>query len=67
MATNAFERAAPPGSITHPPSSNEYLVDRGFRFFAVCGASLIILLVAYILWKIGGQALPQSTSTTSAS
>src|SRR5438270_9954313 len=58
MATNAFERAAPPGSITRPPSSNEYLVDRGFRFLAVCGASLIILLVAYILWKIGGQALP---------
>ena len=58
MAANAFEAAAPPGAITHPPSSNEYLVDRGFRFLAVCGASLIILLVAYILWKIGGQALP---------
>src|SRR5438552_7113632 len=58
MAANAFERAAPPGAITHPPTSNEYLVDRGFRFLAVCGASLIILLVAYILWKIGGQALP---------
>jgi len=58
MAANAFEGAAPPGAITHPPSSNEYLVDRGFRFLAVCGASLIILLVAYILWKIGGQALP---------
>src|SRR5258705_216392 len=58
MAANAFKRAAPPGAITHPPSSNEYLVDRGFRFLALCGASLIILLVAYILWKIGGQALP---------
>ncbi len=58
MAANAFEGAAPPGAITHPPSSNEYLVDRGFRLLAVCGASLIILLVAYILWKIGGQALP---------
>ena len=58
MAANAFERAAPPGAITHPPSSNEYLTDRGFRFLAVCGASLIILLCVYILWKIGGQALP---------
>jgi phosphate transport system permease protein len=58
MGANAFEGAAPPGAITQPPSSNEYLVDRGFRFLAVCGASLIILLVAYILWKIGGQALP---------
>jgi phosphate transport system permease protein len=58
MAANAFERAAPPGAITQPPSSSDYLVDRGFRFLAVCGASLIILLCAYILWKIGGQALP---------
>lgn len=58
MAANAFESAAPPGAITHPPSSNEYLTDRGFRFLALCGASLIILLVAYILWKIGGQAAP---------
>jgi phosphate transport system permease protein len=58
MAANAFEGAAPPGAITHPPSSNEYLTDRGFRLLAVFGAWLIILLVAYILWKIGGQALP---------
>jgi phosphate transport system permease protein len=58
MAANAFEGAASPGAVTQPPSSNEYLTDRGFRFLAVCGASLIILLVAYILWKIGGQALP---------
>src|SRR6516165_3170762 len=58
MAANAFEGAAPPGAITHPPAPNEYLVDRGFRLLAVVGASLIILLVAYILWKIGGQALP---------
>src|ERR1700730_1486882 len=58
MAANAFEGAAPPDAITHPPSSNEYLVDRGFRLLAICAASLIVLLVAYILWKIGGQALP---------
>ena len=58
MAANTFDGAAPPGAITHPPAPNEYLVDRGFRLLAVVGASLIILLVAYILWKIGGQALP---------
>jgi len=58
MAANPFADAAPPGAITQPPSPNEYLVDRGFRFLAVCGASLIILLVVYILWKIGGKALP---------
>jgi phosphate transport system permease protein len=58
MAAHGFEDMPAPGAITQPPSSNEYLTDRGFRFLAVCGASLIILLVAYILWKIGGQALP---------
>jgi phosphate transport system permease protein len=58
VAANAFEHAAPPGAITHPPSSNEFFVDRGFRTLAVCGTWVIILLVAYILWKIGGQALP---------
>jgi len=58
MAANAFEGAAPRGAITQPPSSHEYLTDRGFRLLTVCGASLIILLVGYILWKIGGQALP---------
>jgi phosphate transport system permease protein len=58
MAANAFERAAPPGAITRPPSSSDYLVDRGFRLLAVCGASLIVLLCVYILWKIGGLALP---------
>jgi phosphate transport system permease protein len=57
MAVNTFGGATPPGAITQTPSSYEYLTDRGFRFLAVCGAPLIILLVAYILWKIGGQAL----------
>jgi phosphate transport system permease protein len=46
------------GAITQPPSTNEYFTDRGFRLLTVCAAWLIILLVAYILWKIGGQALP---------
>ena len=58
IAANAFEGAAPPGAVTQPPSSNEYLADRCFRLLTVGGAWLIILLVAYILWKIGGQALP---------
>jgi len=58
VAANAFEDAAPPGAITHPPSANEHLADHGFRLLAVGGAWLIILLVAYILWKIGGEAVP---------
>src|SRR5262249_9544655 len=55
---NYFASAAPPNAITQPPSASEFLIDRGFRALAVGGASLIILLLAYILWKIGAQALP---------
>jgi phosphate transport system permease protein len=58
MTVNYFAGAAPPNAITQPPSPTEFLIDRGFRALAVGGASLIILLLAYILWKIGAQALP---------
>jgi phosphate transport system permease protein len=58
MAANLFADASRLGAISQAPSSSEYLLDRGFRFLAMCGASVLILLVAYILWKIGGQALP---------
>jgi phosphate transport system permease protein len=58
MTSNPFATTAPAGAITQPPSSGEYLADRSFRLLAVSGAVLIILLVIYIVWKIGGQALP---------
>lgn len=58
MGQNTFVVKAPPGAITQPPSANEFLVDRGFRYLAFGGALVVILLVIYILWKIGGQALP---------
>jgi len=45
-------------SVSQAPSGGEYLVDRAFRVFAVVAAFLLLLLVAYIVWKIGGQALP---------
>jgi phosphate transport system permease protein len=58
MAVKFFADAAGPGAITRPPSSNDYLFDRVFRYLAAFGVVLIIALVAYILWEIGGQALP---------
>ncbi len=58
MPQNPFAHAATAAAITRPPSSNEFLADRAFRGLAFGGAALIIVLVAYILWKIGGQALP---------
>src|SRR5262245_20447547 len=58
MPVNAFVNSTLADAITRPPSAKEYLVDRSFRYLALGGAALIIALVAYILWKIGGQALP---------
>jgi phosphate transport system permease protein len=42
-------------SVSQPPSAAAYIVDRTFFFAA---AVAIIALVVYILWEIGGQALP---------
>lgn len=45
-------------SVSQPPSTLAYIVDRTFFFAAAAGALAIIVLVVYILWEIGGQALP---------
>ncbi|MGH8613822.1 MAG: phosphate ABC transporter permease subunit PstC [Gammaproteobacteria bacterium] len=61
MALKAFEGIYAADSISGPPSTGDYIWDRGFRFLAWVGAWIILALVAYILWKIGGQALPAMT------
>lgn len=58
MAKNPFEQAATPGSITVPPSPRDYLGDSIFRNAALVCALMIIVLMAYILWEIGGLAGP---------
>lgn len=58
MVNNPFAQAVSAESMSGPPSQSDYLSDRGFRLAAVAGASIIILLVVYILYEIGGQALP---------
>jgi phosphate transport system permease protein len=45
-------------SVSKPPSNAAYFVDRAFFFAAAAGALAIIALVIYILWEIGGQAVP---------
>ena len=55
---NPFSGAAASGSVTAPPSAADYTGDRVFRGVAFSAASMIILLTAYILWQIGGAALP---------
>jgi phosphate transport system permease protein len=54
----ALPHAAVPGSVSGPPSRWDYLADRGFRWIAAGGAWLTLLLLAYILWEIGGKAWP---------
>jgi phosphate transport system permease protein len=55
---NTLFGPAAPGSVSAPPSALDYLVDRVFRALAVGGALLILLLLALILWEIGGKAAP---------
>jgi phosphate transport system permease protein len=44
--------------LSQPPSIAAYIVDRTFFVAAAVGALTIIALVIFILWEIGGQALP---------
>ncbi len=45
-------------SVSQAPTSGEILADRIFRAAAFAAGALVILLMAFILWKIGGQAMP---------
>lgn len=58
MAANPFSEAISVGGISGPPTARDYLSDRLFRALAVGGAAIILVLVAYIIWEIGGQAAP---------
>lgn len=58
MANNPFAKADMATSISGPPSRREYANDSIFRSIAFVSALMIIVLMAYIIWKIGGQALP---------
>jgi len=58
MAKNPFDRAGSSSSITRPPSAVEFTNDSIFRTVAYSCAFLIIVLVAFILWEIGKEAVP---------
>ncbi|MCP5363695.1 MAG: phosphate ABC transporter permease subunit PstC [Hyphomicrobiales bacterium] len=58
MASNSLIQAVAANTISGPPSQVDYLADRGFRYAAIMGAGVILFLVAYILYEIGGQAMP---------
>ena len=45
-------------SISKPPSALDLFLDQLFRGLALAFAWLTILLLLYILWEIGGKAVP---------
>ena len=53
-----FQPTSAANSVSSPPSTLDYIVDRGFRALAVAGAGLILFLLAMILWEIGAKAVP---------
>ena len=53
-----FEAAGSASGVSGPPSAGDYFADRIFRAIAWTSAFLIIVLMAYILWEIGREAVP---------
>ena len=58
IAFNPFKEASSATTLAAAPSSSDYMKDWLFRSFAYLCALSIILLLAYILFEIGAQALP---------
>ncbi|MGB0722761.1 MAG: phosphate ABC transporter permease subunit PstC [Gammaproteobacteria bacterium] len=58
MATNPFAHVVSESTISGPPSAGDYFGDSLFRTIAFACAMGIVVLLAYILWQIGGEALP---------
>ncbi len=55
---NPFSLAAPADAISRPPSALDVIADRTFYGLAWASTFFILVLVALILWRIAGQALP---------
>jgi phosphate transport system permease protein len=51
-----LEQTARAGSVSGPPTSWDDVADRTFRRLAQASVWLILLLLAFILWSIGGKA-----------
>ena len=57
MSLIGLDRTAKRLSVSGPPTRWDYFADRAFRALAHVGVCLILLLLAFILWTIGGKAL----------
>lgn len=57
-ATSSFADIGSSKSISQPPSALDLAVDRTFTGLTLAAGAALVLLVAYILYEIAGQALP---------
>lgn len=58
MSKNPFADVDRASALSGPPSAGDYAGDSVFRAVSMASALLIVALVAYILWEIGGLAGP---------
>jgi phosphate transport system permease protein len=59
MKSSVFAQAsATPASISRPPSMLDVFLDRSFRGLTLAFAWLTIALMLYLVWEIGGNAVP---------
>ena len=56
MKAFELDQSARAGSVSGPPTSWDDVADRTFRGLARASVWLILLLLAFILWSIGGKA-----------
>ncbi|MCX4191396.1 phosphate ABC transporter permease subunit PstC [Methylophaga sp. OBS1] len=58
MVYDPFKPASSTRTLSAPPSASDYLKDAIFRAFAYFCALSILLLVGYIVFELGSQAMP---------
>jgi len=58
MIYNPFKEGSSDRTLAMPPSSTDYMKDSLFRSFAYLCALSIVLLVAFIVFQLGSEALP---------
>lgn len=58
MIFDPFKASASDKTLSMPPSQADFIKDAAFRYFAYFCALSIVLLVAYIVYELGVQALP---------
>jgi len=62
-STTFASESVPSPSISQPPSTLDTFLDRSFRGLTYAFAWLTIVLMVYLLWRVGRQAAPACLPT----